>query len=153
MDVSNVEFQVHELLEPIVAAQGAIVDQVCYRAQHVPPALIVTVDGTAGTDPLSLDEIAALTTVISEALDGVDLLDSQYTLEVSTRGAESKLTQPRHFQRNIGRVVEVKFKNGNDIRGILESATETGFNVVTDGESRYVEYGETKRVRPRVQFG
>lgn len=153
MNEVDVESQVKQLLEPVLAGQGSVVEDVSYRPRQNPPVLIVTIDRLEGTDSLSLDEIGTVAQLVSEVLDEADPIDSEYTLEVSTPGAESKLTRLRHFQRNIGRTVQVKFKDGQQTLGILESATETGFNVVQDGKSRYVDYDETKWVRPRVQFG
>ncbi len=58
------------------------------------------------TDPLTLDEVADATRAVSDALDASDLMGEQpYTLEVSSPGVGRPLTLPRHFRRNVGRLV------------------------------------------------
>ncbi|WP_130866927.1 ribosome maturation factor RimP [Acidipropionibacterium timonense] len=68
----------------------------------------VTVDGDGddGHGP-TLDDIAEATSEISRALDDADAMgDAPYTLEVSSRGVSTPLTEPKHFRRNITRLVK-----------------------------------------------
>ena len=49
---------------------------------------------------------------ISTALDaaeesGGELVPGEYELEVGTRGVDRPLTLPRHWRRNVGRLVKV----------------------------------------------
>lgn len=65
------------------------------------------VDSTEPTDPLSLDEVADATRLVGEALDESDVMgQAPYTLEVSSPGVTRPLTAPRHFRRNVGRLVK-----------------------------------------------
>ena len=61
------------------------------------------------TPPLSLDEVADAARLVSDALDATDVMGQQpYTLEVSSPGVGRPLTTPRHFRRNVGRLVTVR---------------------------------------------
>lgn len=65
-------------------------------------------DQTSVIEPLSLDEVADATRVISAALDVSDALgEAPYVLEVGSSGVERALTEPRHFRRNVDRLVEI----------------------------------------------
>jgi ribosome maturation factor RimP len=65
-------------------------------------------DQTSAIDPLSLDEVADATRVISAALDASDALgDAPYVLEVGSAGVDRPLTEPRHFRRNVTRLIEI----------------------------------------------
>lgn len=65
----------------------------------------VSVDTDGG---IGLDEVAAVTRIVSEALDRTDVMgDAPYTLEVGSPGVSRPLTLPRHWRRNIGRLVRV----------------------------------------------
>lgn len=75
--------------------------------------LTVVVDRSEGTEGLSLDDLAEVTRTVSAALDaaGEDLpgLGTEpYQLEVSTPGVSRPLTEPRHWRRNVGRLVTVE---------------------------------------------
>lgn len=61
---------------------------------------------TMPTPPLTLDEIAESTRTIGAALDDSDALGERaYTLEVSSPGVGRPLRVPRHYRRNVGRLV------------------------------------------------
>lgn len=65
-------------------------------------------DETSAIDPLSLDEVADATRIISAALDSSDALgEAPYVLEVGSAGVDRPLTQPGHFRRNVTRLVEI----------------------------------------------
>lgn len=65
-------------------------------------------DQSSQIDPLSLDEVAEVTRVISAGLDSSDALgEAPYVLEVGSSGVDRPLTEPRHFRRNVTRLVEI----------------------------------------------
>jgi ribosome maturation factor RimP len=65
-------------------------------------------DDSSVIDPLSLDEVADATRLISARLDASDALgEAPYVLEVGSSGVDRPLTEPRHFRRNVSRLVEI----------------------------------------------
>ena len=67
--------------------------------------LRVVVDSDHG---VSLDDAAAVSRQLSAALDSVAVMgDFPYTLEVSSPGVDRPLTDPRHWRRAAGRLVQV----------------------------------------------
>lgn len=64
----------------------------------------VVVDRDGGVD---LDSIAEISLQISETLDKIDLgEDSPFVLEVGSPGVDRPLTEPRHWRRAVGHLVE-----------------------------------------------
>jgi len=62
-------------------------------------------DESSVVDPLSLDEVAA----ISTGLDASDATgDAPYVLEVGSPGVDRPLVARRHFRRNVSRLVEIQ---------------------------------------------
>lgn len=145
--------QLHQLLDPIAAEENLIVDSVAFNERHVPALLKITVDSATGTESASLNQIAELSRQFSDLLDKVDPIESEYLLEVSTPGAESNLTKPRHYQRNLGRKIVARLRDGNTIEGTLEEADESGFTLRTPTEALTLEYDNVRRARPRLHFG
>ena len=118
-----------------------------------------TVDvATEPTAPLTLDEVADATRVVSDALDTGDLMGEQpYTLEVSSPGVGRPLTEPRHFRRNVGRLVTATHA-GREVTGrvLRASGTEVTLEVPatrsTPASTETLAYAGLERAAVQVEF-
>ena len=54
-----------------------------------------------------------------------------YTLEVSSPGVDRALTLPRHFRRNVGRLVDLRTTAGASLRCRITAATPDSVTVQT----------------------
>jgi ribosome maturation factor RimP len=111
----------------------------------------VIVDSDAGVD---LDDIAALSREISAALDdeaAVALIDGAYQLEVSSPGVDRPLTEPRHWRRAVGRLVQVEMA-GEATLGRVLSADTSGVAFSVDGDSHAVGWSDLGPGRVQVEF-
>ncbi len=103
-----------ELVDPL-AAQGLDVESVEVTPAGKRRVLRVAVDKDGG---VTLDEVAAATREVSRVLDDSDVMGQQpYTLEVTSRGVDRPLTLPRHWRRNLDRLVKVTLDDEDDHRG------------------------------------
>lgn len=69
--------------------------------------LTIVVDKDGGVD---LDEVAQISSAISESLDSIEELEENpFVLEVTSPGTDRPLTHIRHWRRAIGRLVNVSF--------------------------------------------
>ena len=112
----------------------------------------MTVDG----DDTSLDAVAVLSRAMSAALDeaeaaGGDLVAGEYELEVSSPGVDRPLTLPRHWRRNVGRLVKVT-AGERPVVGRISAADETGVTVDVDGRPRRLDYDALGPGRVQVEF-
>jgi ribosome maturation factor RimP len=93
------------LLEPVVHAMNMDLEGIRVTAAGRRRVLRVVVDADGG---VSLDDIALASRELSVKLDSsAEMGAHPYTLEVSSPGVDRPLTQPRHWRRAIGRLVEV----------------------------------------------
>jgi ribosome maturation factor RimP len=108
----------------------------------------VVVDRDEGT---SLDGVADVSRAISEVLDADehDAGRPPYVLEVTSPGVDRPLTAPRHWRRNVGRLVTVQV--GPD--GAREEVTSRLLRVEDDGVVLSVEKGGTKKGQVRRSVG
>lgn len=115
--------------------------------------VVVDGDGPEGRGP-TLDEIADATRVISVELDESEAVgNAAYTLEVTSRGLSRPLTEPKHWRRNIGRLVKVHLGEGEEpVQGRISGSDDTSaeLEVVLDArkglhESRTVGYAEVTK--------
>ena len=133
----SVKDQIRPAVEGPLEALGLLVEDVAVtpagrrRLVRIWIDRVLPDDGetTRATDPLSLDEVADATRVVSDALDAADAMgDQPYTLEVTSPGVDRPLTLPRHFRRNVSRLVTVTPTEGEPVTGRIVRA---GGEVVT----------------------
>lgn len=113
---------------------------------------------TEGTEPLTLDEVADATRLVSDALDASDVMGEQpYTLEVSSPGVGRPLTDPRHYRRNVGRLLRLE-RDGGELVGRLTaaSATEATLEVPAvkkePARTETVAYADVRSAAVQVEF-
>jgi ribosome maturation factor RimP len=112
--------------------------------------LRVAVDKDGGA---TLDDIAEATKEVGRILDASDLMGEQsYTLEVTSPGVDRPLTLPRHWRRNIGRLVKVTLTGGESFTGRIASSDETTATVDVSGNSRHIRLDEVAKARIEVEF-
>lgn len=110
-DTTGLDALVTAAVDPL----GLLLESTTAGGEPGQRVLTVVVDRSEGTAGLDLDELAEATRAVSAALDaaGEDLpgLGTEpYQLEVSTPGVSRPLTEPRHWRRNVGRLVEVQIE-------------------------------------------
>jgi ribosome maturation factor RimP len=78
---------------------------------------------------VSLDALALATRLVSRDLDHEDPVPGRYTLEVTSPGVERTLRTPAHFQREVGKTINLRLRDVDSadrrIEGVLISADET----------------------------
>lgn len=114
---------------------------------------------TTVTEPLTLDEVADATRAVGDALDETDAMGEQpYTLEVTSPGVDRPLTEPRHFRRNVTRLVTLTPVEGSAVTGRIVSADGDGVTVEVPAakktSARTVElaYAAMSRAVVEVEF-
>lgn len=144
------EQAITQLIEPVLAGHGLELD----RLEVVPAGrrsvvrITVDGDGPSGRGPL-LDDIAEASRDISAALDAADIGRQSYTLEVSSRGTNRPLTEPKHFRRNITRLVHIALLGGDVVDGRITEADETGVQLEPP---RRVEYADVAKATIQVEL-
>ena len=149
--------RVEQLLRPVVATTGADLEDVSVSAAGRRSIVRVVVDRDGG---ISLDDVADVSRVVSEALDELDdaepgLLGTSYVLEVSSPGVDRPLTAPRHWRRSTGRLVTAVLREGADVTGRLVAADDGedgGIELDVDGTTRTLGYAEIARGKVQVEF-
>jgi len=142
------------LLGPTVEALGVDLDALELSTAGRRRVLRVVVDRDNG---VSLDDIASITRTVSRELDASNALgDQPYTLEVTSRGVDRPLTSPRHWRRNVGRLVVAAGTDGPEVTGRIAAVDDVGadLEVDTDGTlvPHRVEYAQIRRALVQVEF-
>ena len=94
--------------------------------------ITIDADGAEGHG-LTLDEVAAASQEISQALDDSAVMGERaYVLEVGTRGVDKPLTKPAHWRRNIGRLVKVTRRDGDPVVARIQAVGENDVRLSND---------------------
>lgn len=138
------------LLAPVVRTARLDLEDVEVRAAGRRRIVRVLVDGEKG---VSLDQIADVSRSVSDALDAADVLGEQpYTLEVSSPGVDRPLTLPRHWRRNLGRLVTVDQVAGGPLTGRIAAADEDGVDLDLEPGQRRLAFRAITRAVVQVEF-
>lgn len=142
-----------QLLTPVVTASGHDLEDLSVSPAGKRRVVRVLVDKDGG---VTLDDIADVARAVSDLLDGAeldqpDLLGGSYVLEVSSPGVDRPLTQPRHWRRNIGRLVAVTLPD-EVVTGRLRSADDAEIVLDVDGNRRALSLGQVVSGLVQVEF-
>ena len=114
--------QIFELVTPAVSDLGFYLEDVHVATPGSHRIVTCIVDGDAS---LNLDQVTSVSRVISELLDeAVFMGETPFTLEVTSRGVDRPLTQPRHFAKNVDRLLKIIKLDGSEITGRILSNTD-----------------------------
>lgn len=142
--------RVRAAIEPALTGAGFDVEDVAVRAAGKRQLVQVVVDKDGG---LTLDDVADATRVVNTALDEADPFQGAYVLEVTSPGVDRPLTQPRHWRRNVDRLVDVRLKDGSRVLGRVQSADDEAAEVLVQADEQVrVTYADVARATVEVEF-
>jgi ribosome maturation factor RimP len=138
--------QIFELVAPLVEKAGLVLEDVQVQTPGKNRFVTIMVDSETG---LNLDQVTDISRLVGEAMDLAPFMgETPYTLEVTTPGVDRPLTAPRHFRKNVDRLVKITKNDSTQVKGRIISADE---NLVTlDNGS--VDYSEIKRAIIEIEF-
>ena len=131
--MTKMEKSIYDLSLPIVNELGYKLYDVMYVKEGKEYYLRIFIDHENGID---LDDCEKVSNRISDMLDEVDPISTQYNLEVSSCGLERHLREIEHYEAAIGKNVELKFFKAIDglkqVEGILKMVKENAIIIETD---------------------
>ncbi len=145
--------RVRAVIEPVVVAAGYDLEEVNLSRAGRRHVVRVLVDADGG---ISLDDVAVVSREISHALDAADesgdeVLAGEYQLEVGSPGVDRPLTLPRHWRRNVTRLVSVTVA-GRALTGRITGADDTGVVLDVDGKVSEIPYAELGPGKVQIEF-
>ncbi|MEY3420174.1 MAG: hypothetical protein RIR48_454 [Bacteroidota bacterium] len=75
-----------------------------------------------------------------------------YILEVSSAGVGSPLKFLRQYQKNIGRIIDIKYGTGNQVRGILSAVIDDMIHVTYETKVKEGKKNKKITVTEQIKF-
>lgn len=142
-----------DAITPVVDAAGFFLEDVHIASPGNRRVVTVVVDGTVN---LNLDEVTAITKEISAILDTAEFMgQTPFTLEVSSPGVDRPLTLPRHWRKNITRLVRSVMVNGEVVIGRVDAVHDESVCVIIESKNPHkieLPFIEIKRAQVEIEF-
>ena len=146
--------QISELVTPAVSDQGFYLEDVHVATPGSHRIVTCIVDGDAS---LNLDQVTTVSRVISELLDeAVFMGETPFTLEVTSPGVDRPLTEPRHFAKNVDRLLKIIKLDGREVTGRILSNTDHDVTLTVTVKKETIEQtvslSDIKRAVVEIEF-
>lgn len=141
------------VIAPVVTGAGYDLEELKVSKAGRRSLVRLLVDRDGG---VNLDAVAEVSRLVSKALDedeetGGPFGAGAYTLEVSSPGVDRPLTHPRHWRRNVGRLVSARIGD-QTVTGRVKEADDRGVSLEVAGETSTVTYGDLGAGRIQLEY-
>ncbi len=138
------KLQVSGLLEKPLADEGFELAGLTLSKYKTSVTLRVFVYGREG---VSLGDCARLSRMVGDIIDGTDLFEAGYTLEVSSPGLDRPLETAIDFKYRVGENVKIEFvdKKRKRVRAEIIAATEDQVEVKDDSGNFKIDLADINK--------
>lgn len=105
----------------------------------------VFIDSDSG---IGFEKCQKLSRYLEAQIDQNKWLGEDYILEVSSPGLSRPLVMPRQFKKNVGRHLQIKLKEGEDVSGILLKADDESIVI----QSELVRKEGKKKIQETIEI-
>ena len=148
------EKKTEELITPLIDAEGFELVDVEYVKEGADLFLRVYIDKDCC---ITVNDCEKISRAFNEILDREDYIDDAYIFEVSSPGLLRPLKKDKDYQRNLGKLLEVKLfapLNGvKEFEAELKSYDKESATLVMDDDTEVtVKRSEISLIRPAIEF-
>lgn len=138
--------EISTAITPALSDLGFYLEDITITSAGRRSMITVIVDGD---NHLSLDQVTVATKAIGEIVENIQSLgQAPFTLEVTSPGLDRPLTKPRHWRKNIDRLVKIVLLDGKEIKGRVKDVSE----ISTTVDDQVVKFSEIKRATLEIEF-
>ena len=146
--------QIAELITPALQQAGYFLEDVNLVTPGNHRIVTVIVDGESA---LNLDQVTVASKLVSELMDEAPFMgETPFTLEVTSPGIDRPLTLPRHFAKNVTRLLKVTKTDGEVVTGRIASNTDSDVTLTVavkkETQEVVVALADIKRAVVEIEF-
>ncbi|MGN0407204.1 MAG: ribosome maturation factor RimP [Bacteroides sp.] len=148
------EKKTEELILPFIEANGFELVDVEYVKEGADWYLRVYIDKEGG---ITVNDCELISRAFNEVLDREDYIDDAYIFEVSSPGLLRPLKKDKDYERNLGRLLEIKLfaplDGVKEFEAELKSYDKENATFVMDDEKEVtIKRSEISLIRPAIEF-
>jgi ribosome maturation factor RimP len=113
--MSMEKLNINAKIEEIVLSQGFLLIDINIRGDHHLKILEIFIDDEKG---VTVEDCSKVSRIIDETIQSMNLIESNYRLDVSSPGVDRPLKFIAQYGKHIGRKFEVEYKEGEEIKKI-----------------------------------
>ena len=149
----KVEDIVYDLAKPITDRNNFEIVEVELKKEGPDWYLRLYIDKEGG---ITITDCQTVSEEMSELLDETDPIEQSYIFEVSSPGIDRPLKTDRDFEKNNGKLIEIKLFSPLDgkkvFEGILKGHTADQVEIEADGKAMEFEKSTIALIRPVIKF-
>lgn len=131
---TEVKSKIEQLLQPLLENDKFFVVDIKVSLSKLNSKVTILLDSDEG---IKIDECRAISRQLGESLD--EIMPEKYTLEVSSPGVDVLLKSERMYRKNIGRSLQITFKNGTIVKGKLEEVDSEKISIIEEKKRKKTE--------------
>lgn len=105
---------------------------------------------------ITVNDCETVSRAFSDKLDENDFIEDSYIMEISSPGLDRPLKKEKDFQRNMGKLVEVRtyrpIEKQKEFCGILTAFDSNSVTIDEDGTERTFEKKDIALIRQAIEF-
>jgi len=139
--------KVQAIVEEVIVGSPMYVVEVAVRGRQGSRVVEVFLESD---DTLDIGLLANVSREVGFVLEMDDVIKGKYHLNVSSPGADRPLRLPRQYQKNLGRKLSIRFREGEEIltfEGELKQADADNFELFGDKKQHSFSYGDIVEAR------
>ncbi len=149
----KVEDIVFDIAKPIVDRHSFELVDIEYLKEGPEWYLRIFIDKEGG---ITIDDCQVVSEELSEKLDEIDPISHGYIFEVSSPGIDRPLKTERDYEKNVGKLLEVKFYKPYEgkkvIEGLLKEYSQENVTIDVNGLSLVLNKELIALIKPIVKI-
>lgn len=142
----NKKEEIAAAITPTIESLGFYLEDLNITSAGRRSMLTVIVDGDTH---LTLDQVTSVTKAIGEIVENIQSLgQTPFTLEVTSTGIDRPLTKPRHWKKNVDRLVKVVLQDTSEVKGRIKDSNQETATI----DDKLIKFAEVKRATLEVEF-
>jgi ribosome maturation factor RimP len=140
-----------ELLGPVITKAGFALEEITVTPVGKRRLVAVVIDREESNP--SLDEVTVVSKEVSAILDNYSQMgEMPFTLEVTTPGIDKPLVLPRHWKKNIGRLVKITPKQGEKYVARIKGYEDDQVTLELKNEVLVLSLSDVAKAQIEVEF-
>ena len=142
----NKKEEIAAAITPTIEGLGFYLEDLNITSAGRRSMLTVIVDGDTH---LTLDQVTSVTKAIGEIVENIQSLgQTPFTLEVTSPGIDRPLTKPRHWKKNVDRLVKVVLQDTSEVKGRIKDSNKETATI----DDKLIKFTDIKRATLEVEF-